>query len=67
MDFTEEGVCVKAARDLLPGETIFSECPLVLGPKLPPEDGQVHCVGCCRYYNVVCDVILNYPLIFFHC
>ncbi|KAJ3647131.1 hypothetical protein Zmor_024666 [Zophobas morio] len=44
----KEGVCVKAARDLLPGETIFSECPLVLGPKLPPEDGQVHCVGCCR-------------------
>lgn len=45
----ELGRYLKATRDLSPGEIIFSETPLVFGPKPHHiEEGPFPCVGCCR-------------------
>ncbi|XP_057655664.1 SET domain-containing protein SmydA-8-like [Diorhabda carinulata] len=52
------GRYLKATRDIQPGGVIFSEIPLVFGPKPHRiQEGGFPCVGCCKLLsNQICEM-----------
>uniref|UniRef100_A0A6P7GC47 Uncharacterized protein LOC114340414 n=1 Tax=Diabrotica virgifera virgifera TaxID=50390 RepID=A0A6P7GC47_DIAVI len=55
----ELGRYLQSTRELQPGDVIFSELPLVFGPKPHRiQEGPFPCVGCCRL-SLYLGVLLN--------